>query len=116
MSQLPDLICPRNSVTKYPLFLRNTLTPVPRNNVARYIRAQPVNYFKVRGLVPPGSYSNRDNQKPGIIGVSKSGKGVGKKKQTTSKLGQKNTHQATNLNKADERWLNIYKSRSFGAG
>src|SRR5260370_16067039 len=36
MSQLPDLICPRNSVTKYPLFLRNTLTPVPRNNVARY--------------------------------------------------------------------------------
>src|SRR5689334_20492459 len=27
---------PRNSVTKHPLFLRNTLTPVPRNNVARY--------------------------------------------------------------------------------
>src|SRR6201989_842689 len=27
---------PRNSVTKYPLFLRNTLTPVPRNNAARY--------------------------------------------------------------------------------
>src|SRR5271156_1720628 len=28
---------PRNRVTKYPLFLRNTLTPAPRNNVARYI-------------------------------------------------------------------------------
>src|SRR5260370_34302657 len=27
---------PRNSVTKYPLFPRNTLTPAPRNNVARY--------------------------------------------------------------------------------
>jgi replicative DNA helicase len=27
---------PRNSVAKYPLFLRNTLTPAPRNNVARY--------------------------------------------------------------------------------
>src|SRR5271156_5971462 len=27
---------PRNRVTKYPLFLRNTLTPAPRNNVARY--------------------------------------------------------------------------------
>src|SRR5260370_41914201 len=36
MSQLPYLICPRNSVTKCPLFLRNALTPVPRNNVARY--------------------------------------------------------------------------------
>ena len=28
---------PRNSVTKYPLFLGNTLTPAPRNNAARYI-------------------------------------------------------------------------------
>ena len=27
---------PQNSLTKYPLFLRNTLTPVPRNNAARY--------------------------------------------------------------------------------
>jgi TPR repeat protein len=27
---------PRNSVTKNPLFPRNILTPVPRNNVARY--------------------------------------------------------------------------------
>jgi hypothetical protein len=28
---------PPNSVTKHPLFPRNTLTPAPRNNVARYI-------------------------------------------------------------------------------
>jgi len=27
---------PRNSATKYPLFLRNTLTLAPRNNAARY--------------------------------------------------------------------------------
>jgi hypothetical protein len=31
---------PRNSVTKNPLFPRNILTPVPRNNVARYILAK----------------------------------------------------------------------------
>jgi hypothetical protein len=54
-----------------------------------WVRAQQLDYFKVRGLVPPGSYSNKDNQKPATIGVSKSGKGVGEKKQTTSKLGQK---------------------------
>src|SRR5260370_41853954 len=48
MSQLPDLICPRNSVTKYPLFLRNTLTPVPRNNVARY-------NLKTGGFDPPSN-------------------------------------------------------------
>jgi hypothetical protein len=81
-----------------------------------WVRVQNANAFKVRGLVPPGSYSNKDNRKPVTIGVSKSGKGVGEKRQTTSKLGQKNAHQATNLNKADERWLNIYKSQSFGVG
>jgi hypothetical protein len=54
-----------------------------------WVKAQQLDYFKVRGLVPPGSYSNKDNQKPATIGVSKSGKGVGEKKQTTSKLGQK---------------------------
>src|SRR6266436_9509202 len=74
------------------------------------VRAQPLNYFKVRGLVPPGSYSHNENQKPATIGVSKSGKGVEEKKQTTSKLEQKNAHPAVDLNKADERWLNIYKS------
>ena len=79
-----------------------------------WVRAQPLNYFKVRGLVPPGSYSSKNNQKPATIGVIKSGTGVGEKKQTTPKLGHKNAHQAANLDKPDERWLNIYKSLSFG--
>ena len=54
------------------------------------------------------------NQKSTAIGVSKSGKGVDEKQQATSAVGQKNGHQEANLNKADERWLNIYKSLSFG--
>jgi hypothetical protein len=62
-------------------------------------RAQQLDYFKVRALVPPGSYSNKNDRKPATIGVIKSGTGVGEKKQTTSKLGQKNAHQAANLNK-----------------
>jgi hypothetical protein len=60
-----------------------------------WVRAQQLDYFKVRGLVPPGSYSHNDKQKPATIGASKSGTGVGEKKQTTSKVGQKeNAHQA----------------------
>ena len=48
-----------------------------------WVRAQPLNYFQVRGLVPPGSYSHDDNQKPATIAVKKSGKGVGEPKRTT---------------------------------
>jgi len=59
-----------------------------------WVRAQQLDYFKVRGLVPPGSYSNKDNQKPATIGLSKSGKGVGQNKQTTSKL-RKSAHQGS---------------------
>jgi hypothetical protein len=73
-----------------------------------WVRAQQLDYFKVRGLVPPGSYSNKDNQKPDTIGVSKSRKGVGKKNRLSPSLDKRTAHQATNLNKADERWLNIY--------
>jgi len=40
------------------------------------------------------------------------GKGVGEKKQTTSKLGQQNRSSQPTYNNADERFLN--KSRSFG--
>jgi hypothetical protein len=68
-----------------------------------WVRAQPLDYFKVRGLVPPGSYSHNENQKPATFAVNKAGQGVGEKKQTTPKLGQKNAHQAANLNKPDER-------------
>jgi hypothetical protein len=35
-----------------------------------WVRAQPLNYFKVRGLVPPGSYSHNENQKPATIAVA----------------------------------------------
>ena len=79
-----------------------------------WVRAQQLDYFRARGLMPPGSYSNKDNQKPDTIGVSKSRKCVGKKNRLSPSLDKRTAHQATNLNKADERWLNIYKSRSFG--
>jgi hypothetical protein len=48
-----------------------------------WVRAPKLNYFEVRGLVPPGSYSHDDNQKPATIAVNKSGKGVGEPKRTT---------------------------------
>jgi hypothetical protein len=50
-----------------------------------WVRAQPLNYFKVRGLVPPGSYSHMENQKPATIAVNKAGQGVGERKQVASK-------------------------------
>jgi hypothetical protein len=87
--------------------------PVRANQLV-WVRAQPLNSFKVRGLAPPGSYSHNEIQKSATVAVNKAGQGVGKKQQTTSNLGQKTAHQAANLNKADERWLNIYKSLSFG--
>jgi hypothetical protein len=54
-----------------------------------WVRAQPLNYFEVRGLVPPGSYSHNENQKPATIAVNKAGQGVGEQKQTTSKPAKK---------------------------
>ncbi|HEV3209252.1 MAG TPA: hypothetical protein VGY91_03230 [Chthoniobacterales bacterium] len=45
-----------------------------------WVRAQPLNYFKVRGLVPPGSYAQNEDQKPATIAVNKAGQGVGKQK------------------------------------
>jgi hypothetical protein len=56
-----------------------------------WVRAQPLDYFKVRRLVPPGSYSHNENQKPATIAVNKAGQGVGEQKQTTSKPPKKNT-------------------------
>jgi hypothetical protein len=46
------------------------------------VRTQQLEYFKVRGLVPPGSYSHDDNQKPATIAVNKAGQGVGDRKET----------------------------------
>jgi hypothetical protein len=51
-----------------------------------WVRAQPLNYFQVRGLVPPGSYSHMENQKPATIAVNKAGHGVGEQKHKASKL------------------------------
>jgi len=55
-----------------------------------WVRAQPLNYFQVRGLVPPGSYFHNENQKPGTIAVNKAGHGVGEQKHKAPKLGQRN--------------------------
>ena len=55
-----------------------------------WVRAQPLNYFQVRGLVPPGSYFHNENQKPATIAVNKAGHGVGEQKHKASKLGQRN--------------------------
>jgi hypothetical protein len=50
-----------------------------------WVRAQPLNYFQVRGLVPPGSYSHMETQKPATIAVNKAHQGVGEQTQTASK-------------------------------
>jgi hypothetical protein len=56
-----------------------------------WAKPQPLDYFRARGLVPPGSYSHNENQKPATIAVNKAGQGVGEQKQTTSKPAKKNT-------------------------
>jgi hypothetical protein len=56
--------------------------------------ARTSNYFNARGLVPPGSYSHNENQKPATIAVNKAGQGVGEQKQTTSKAAKKGTQHA----------------------
>jgi hypothetical protein len=58
-----------------------------------WVRAQQLDSFRARGLMPPGAYFRNENQKPATIAVNKAGRGVGKEKQTkqtTSTLGQKN--------------------------
>jgi hypothetical protein len=57
-----------------------------------WVRAQQLDYFRARGLMPPGSYSHNENQKPATIAVNKGGQGVGEQKQATSKPAKKSTH------------------------
>jgi len=64
-----------------------------------WTRAPQLNFFHVRGLVPPGSYSHNENQKPATIAVSKAGQGVGEEKQTTSKATKKGTHHVRSAKK-----------------
>src|ERR1700752_751997 len=54
-------------------------------------RTQQLDFWRERGLVPPGSYSQSENQKPATIAVNKAGQGVGEQKQTTSKAAKKGT-------------------------
>ena len=60
-----------------------------------WVRAQQLDFWRARGLVPPGSYSHSENQKPATtIAVNKAGQGVGEQKQTTSKGAEKGTQHA----------------------
>jgi hypothetical protein len=56
-----------------------------------WVRAQQLDFWRARGLVPPGSYSHNENQEPATIAVNKAGQGVGEQKQTTSKAAKKGT-------------------------
>jgi|SRR6266403_2989664 hypothetical protein len=56
-----------------------------------WVRAQPLNYFQVRGLVPPGSYSHMETKKPATIAVNKAHQGVGEQTQTASKAAKQAT-------------------------
>ena len=64
-----------------------------------WVRAPQVNYFAVKGLVPPGSYSHNENQKPATIAVNKAGQGVGEQKQTTPKAAKKGTQHVRSAKK-----------------
>jgi hypothetical protein len=65
--------------------------PVKANEPV-WVSAQQSDYFRATGLMPPGSYSHSENQKPATIAVSKAGQGVGEQKQATSKAGKKGRH------------------------
>jgi hypothetical protein len=64
-----------------------------------WVRAQPVDYFRARGLRPPGSYSHNENQKPATIAVNKAVQGVGDQKQTASKTAKKSTQHVRSAKK-----------------
>ena len=56
-----------------------------------WVRAQQLDFFRARGLMPPGSYFHNENQKPATIAVNKAGLGVVDQKQTASKTAKKST-------------------------
>jgi hypothetical protein len=71
-------------------------------------RAQQLDYWRARGLVPPGSYSQSENQKPATIAVSRAEQEVlGNRNRQLLKL-QKRAHSASALHTTS------HKSRSFG--
>ena len=64
-----------------------------------WVRAQQLDYFRARGLMPPGSYFHNENQKPATIAVNKGGQGVGEPKQTTPKPAKKSTQHVRSAKK-----------------
>jgi hypothetical protein len=55
-------------------------------------KAETPDSFTRHGLPIPGAYfKNQETQQPATVAVSKSGKGVGEQKQTTSRAGKKHT-------------------------
>ena len=64
-----------------------------------WVRAQQLDFWRARGLVPPGSYSYNENQKPATIAVSKAGKGAGEQKQTASKAAKNDTQRVRSAKK-----------------
>jgi hypothetical protein len=56
-----------------------------------WVRAQQLDFWRARGLVAPGSYSQSENEKPATIAVNKGGQGIGEQKQTTSKAAKNST-------------------------
>ena len=55
--------------------------------------ADQLDSWKVRGLTRPGAwFAKNTTEKPVTIGLSKSGQGVGKQKNTKSQAGKKSTH------------------------
>ena len=64
-----------------------------------WVRAQQLDYFRARGLTPPGSYFHNDSQKPATIAVNKAGQGIGDQKQTASKTAKKSTQHVRSAKK-----------------
>ena len=56
-----------------------------------WVKAQQLDFWRARGLVPPGSYSRSENEMPATIAVNKGGQGVGEQKDSTSKAAKKGT-------------------------
>ncbi len=62
--------------------------------------ADQLDSWKVRGLTRPGAwFAKNTTEKPVTIGLSKSGQGVGKQKNTKSQAGKKSTHQVGSVKK-----------------
>src|SRR5215469_13624317 len=64
-----------------------------------WVRAEKLDFWRARGLVPPGSYSQNESQQPATIAVNKAGQGVGEQKQTTPKAAKKGTQHVRSAKK-----------------